>query len=282
MEPVYRAAGMIQPVALDGPIRDDPVWRDRLESQEKRLQITGSDDSFAANVQEFLKEKRAEAAAGQITVSRPEGIRAHLNLVMTFTGSTISVKKLDHATLSTFRNYLLQQMASKRISDAYARDVLGTFRQFIRWLANNTDQLDTLPKNLDDKRLAISVASQKAKTLDKAKVKALLSAASNRTKLYILLGLNCTMTQQDIADLQQSEVDWRRGTITRKRSKTSDYDSVPEVKYQLWKATFALLKRERSDDEARVLLTRDGKPLKTETLNENTKFRKTTRCACRT
>lgn len=275
MEPVYLAAGMMPVIEVEGPYEDDPVWKDRLASQERRLQLTGCDDTFAANVQQFLAEKRAEAAAGQISLGRVDGIRAHLDLLMEFTGSTTSVKNIDHASVSAFRNHLLQRIAGKQISESYAKDVLATFRQFIRWLANNTDKLETLPKNLDDRRLAISVSQQKAKTLDTAQITKLLSAASNRTRLYLLLGLNCAMTQQDIADLQPSEVDWTAGKITRKRSKTSDVGSVPEVTYRMWPMTFALLKSERSEATDRVLLTQDGRPLKTETISESSKFQKT-------
>ena len=48
----------------------------------------------------------------------------------------------------------------------------------------------------------------------------LVTNTSDRTKLYILLMLNCGMTQKDVADLQKTEVDWDAGYISRKRSKT--------------------------------------------------------------
>jgi len=275
MEPIYRALGLTPITLVDGPSQDDPIWRDRLESQELRLQVTGCDDTFAANVQQFLAEKGAEAAAGQISLGWVDSLRSHLDVLMEFTGTTVSVKNIDHITVSAFRNNLMQRIAARKISESYAKDLFAAFRQFVRWLANNTDKLETLPKNLDDKRLTISVTQQRAKTLDTVQIKKLLSSASKRTRLYLLLGLNCAMTQQDIADLQQSEVDWSCGTITRKRSKTGDYVSVPEVRYCLWPATFALLKSERSEAKERVLLTQDGKPLKTEAIHEGAKFRKT-------
>ena len=46
--------------------------------------------------------------------------------------------------------------------------------------------------------------------------------------------LNCGMTQVDISDLHPSEVDWDRGRIRRKRSKTDDHEHVPTVDYPLW------------------------------------------------
>lgn len=83
------------------------------------------------------------------------------------------------------------------------------------------------------------------------------------------------MTQQDISDLHAAEVDWRRGVITRKRSKTSDRENVPEVSYPLWSETLRLLLQERGPNVTHVLLTRDGKPLKTETLDAKHNLKKT-------
>jgi len=62
-----------------------------------------------------------------------------------------------------------------------------------------------------------------------------------RTRLYILLMLNTGCTQVDISELKQSEVDWQRGRITRKRSKTAKHESAPVVEYPLWQETFVLI-----------------------------------------
>jgi hypothetical protein len=67
------------------------------------------------------------------------------------------------------------------------------------------------------------------------------------------------MTQVDVSELRDNEVDWTAGRITRKRSKTATCENVPEVCYQLWRSTFALLKQYRSGSD-RVLLTESGKP----------------------
>ncbi len=71
--------------------------------------------------------------------------------------------------------------------------------------------------------------------------------------------VNCGMTQIDVSDLRDDEVDWTAGRIIRKRSKTADVANVPVVNYPLWPATFELLKKYRSGAE-RVLLTESGKP----------------------
>jgi len=100
------------------------------------------------------------------------------------------------------------------------------------------------------------------------------AAASDCTKLYILLMLNCGMTQGDISDLLVTEVDWTAGTITRKRSKTADHKGVPTVKYSLWPETLRLLRQERAAEGPRALTNEHGGPLKVEALGAGGKLEK--------
>jgi hypothetical protein len=70
---------------------------------------------------------------------------------------------------------------------------------------------------------------------------------------------NCGMTQEDVSELRDSEVDWQSGRVIRKRSKTATWDNVPTVNYKLWPLTFELLQKYRSGQE-RVLLNAQGQP----------------------
>ena len=81
------------------------------------------------------------------------------------------------------------------------------------------------------------------------------------------------MTQKDISDLLDADVSWQAGTITRKRSKTANHAGVPSVTYQLWPETFRLLQQHRSQKEV-VLLTKAGKRLVEERLDETGAYRK--------
>lgn len=88
-----------------------------------------------------------------------------------------------------------------------------------------------------------------------------LRNATEMTKLYILLALNCGMTQTDIAKLRQDQVDWQAGRIVRKRSKTEHHENTPVVNYKLWAETFRLLKKYRAAKGELVLLNIKGMPL---------------------
>lgn len=276
MERFYRAEGLEPASKMSGPVPfEHTLWQDRLEAQQSRLDTVEIDDTFVANVEQFLQTKQNEVAAGQLSAGRADLLRLYLDAVMEYTGRTTPVQGINSGTLSAFRNHLLGRIAAKEISDYYGRDVLAAFKMFVRWLANNTDKLATLPKNIDDKNLGISIAKRKVQPLTTEQIDTLLKEASQRTRLYLLLGLNCAMTQIDMAELRLDEVDWDQGIITRKRSKTREHDSVPEVSYPLWPITFNRLKKERSTDKEHVLLTRDGRPLKTETVGDNGKLQKT-------
>ena len=115
----------------------------------------------------------------------------------------------------------------------------------MRWLWT-TEAIATLPRILAENSpsLTITVALGKIVVFTKEEITSLL-AAPDRTKLYILLMLNCGMTQKDIADLAVTEVNWEEGRIKRKRSKTGDCENVPTVNYKLWPETLRLLRQER-------------------------------------
>lgn len=277
-EHLYREAGIPQPMSMTGPksTSEETLWRDRLETRAYRLNQLGDkvDDSLSANVQSFLDVKNAEASVGQISIGRAESIRIHLEMLMKYLGRATTVQTLSHSTVASFRKHLLEQVRAGQFSDAQARDTFSTFRQFVRWLGNHTDKLEHLPKNLDDRTLAISVSIRESKILSKQSIYALLRAATDRTRLYILLGLNAAMTQKDMSDLSVTEVDWVNGTIRRKRSKTRDCKSVPEVTYTLWPETFRLLKEQRAANSPTVLVNEHGKALTSEFRADDGKYKK--------
>ncbi len=84
-------------------------------------------------------------------------------------------------------------------------------------------------------------------TFSLEEVRTLLEHATERTRLYLLLMLNCAMYQQDISDLKASEIDFANGRIIRARSKTRKArrtaDQPFEFNWLLWKPTLELLRK---------------------------------------
>jgi len=136
----------------------------------------------------------------------------------------------------------MSRPGSDGITSFSARDAFQIAKQFVRWLAENS-LIPSLPANINSRELISSMPPGKKVCFTTAEYRNLLAHADDRMKLFLLLMANCGMTQKDIADLAPDEVDWQRGMIRRKRSKTEHVQSVEVVTYKLWPETFELLKR---------------------------------------
>jgi integrase len=140
----------------------------------------------------------------------------------------------------------------------YAKGLLSAAKSFFQWLFDS-EIIDKLPRNM--RKLQIVADLQPVKTLTVKEIQTVLTEANERTKLFVLLMLNCGFYPQDISDLKPSEVNWKEGRITRKRSKTKREHNVPIVEYPLWRETFDLLRKIGNKKGERVLSNNAGKPL---------------------
>jgi len=177
-----------------------------------------------------------------------------LNFFVEFLGKSSDASKIDENRWESFFVWL----AKKDFEDSHKARIQIDAKSFVKYLFEKRI-LDNLPRNLGNKALAFGDAVKKINVVPLGEVRKFFKEATGQTRLHFLLGLNCGMTAQDISDLQQSQVDWALGTITRKRSKTAIHEDVPVVCYKLWPETLGLLKEYRSDKDT-VLVTKTGKP----------------------
>lgn len=264
----------------DIPVEDEFSSPESRATWKERRRILGNAKtrieagrSISENIDLFLARKRSHAEAGELSKGRCDIIRLGLDRFGKFYGADRSIDELDGDALLTFRDHLLTLAARKEFSRVYARDCLGTVCQWIRWLWTS-GRIEHLPRAIGSKDLQIAVGNSKIETFEIDEIKSLLSEASDRTKLYMLLALNCGMTQKDISDLQKSEIDLKKGIIRRKRSKTSKEESVPEVAYHLWPETLEILKAEISDHKQVALTNANGGPLWSQEIKANGKLAK--------
>jgi hypothetical protein len=131
------------------------------------------------------------------------------------------------------------------------------FRRWMRFIAG--EEVIPLPLNLMDRIWTFDDGAREIKTYEVAEVQQMLKTIPERLRLYALLGLNCGMLSVDMAQLLHSE--YKGGRIRRKRSKTAQHDSVPEVEYLLWPETVALLSKYPSTHPDLVLTSEAGTPL---------------------
>lgn len=245
------------------------VWADRFKQQQ--ASGTGVNGTLAGTITDLLKVKRAQVDAQERSPSRYDAVRCHLEQFRDWAGGNRPITDLNYNLLEAYHTYLLK-LVKKDISKPTARDRMQAAKQ----LAIYCGRKSLIPPILfDTQDFTFRITAPKVKTATVPDIKTLLNASTDRTKLYMLLMLNTGMTQKDISDLQQDQVDWKKGRIRRKRSKTQHQTGVPEVDYPLWKQTFTLLKQHRSRDKRRVLLNERGGSLFQQTIKHNEQLKKT-------
>ncbi|MDB5350167.1 MAG: hypothetical protein JWN86_1414 [Planctomycetota bacterium] len=266
-----------------GGLRVDPIadekpgvvltWLDRLGSIRSHKRWAQDDipaHTVATAVDEYLRNQKTRAESGQIRLTSYQPIKERLPHFRAFCGEK-DASKLDEKTLARFHAHLLERVVGG-MSPQYAAHILSASKTFIRQLWRDR-VLEHLPRNLGS--LTIKVETQEIRTFEVGEIDRLLENAGERTRLYLLLMLNCGYYQSDLAALKQSQVDWRAGTITRKRTKTETKKNVPKVTYLLWDETFRLLSKYRSDDETLALTNRNGRAVLRRPLRANDRVSRT-------
>lgn len=176
-----------------------------------------------------------------------------------FLGRESAVDAIDGDCLERYFIFLSEQITSERFTATTAKDCMYACRRFVRFLAGKGTIPE--PNNIGsrDHKFGQSVA-RTVEIFGVDEVHRIIAASSPRTRLFVLLALNIGATQSDIDRLRPDEVDWVAGTITRRRSKMSTRGGAI-VRYKLWPATLALLKRFGVREGERVLLDPMSKPL---------------------
>jgi integrase len=251
------------------------IWADRLRTQQRRA--AANDDSLNAHVDLYLKQIEQRANAGDMSQGNRYARQLHLHYFRDWLGRDTDVREIDGPSLVGYHAHLVEKVTAGEWTRTTARHYLVTVKAFVRWLWQ-MEKIASLPRVMDEKAklLTISTPPSRIIVFTISEVSSLLKSASDRTKLYILLMLDCGMTQKDVADLRQSEMDWAGGRIIRKRSKTGDYETVPELNYLLWPETLRLLVQERAPKSSdRALLNGGGNPIWNELITPEGKYQKT-------
>lgn len=238
------------------------IWKDRIAATSVQLvDEAPSELSLKTLIERYVVKRRQSG----ITPTAADNIRRHLEYTQRKLGPGLDASAIGGKHVDDLHQALLQDCAGKRFGQTYAADIFKTAKMFIRWL-HETDILAHPPKNLTSRALRITREPPVVKTYTVEQIRELFAAAPEELKLYILLALNCGMTQVDISTLKPESVDWKAGTLTRKRGKTAHFERVPTVTYQLWDITIQLLKKLRSDDPNHLLLSSKGTTLRGEEL----------------
>ena len=221
-------------------------------AEQLPLEPVESERKFSYWRDKWLTYKRSE-----VKPSSYAPLPIHLARFEKHVGDDIDVGTSNEETLESFQLHLAGLVKAGTISQTYAKNVCNaTVKPFVRYLAKH--RKISLPNNLED--LGFATVRKKPVLIPLDIARRLLKESDGRLRAWLLLLFNCAYYQSDISDLKPSEVNWKIGRITRKRSKEKDEENVPEVCYRLWPETFKALKEWGSNKGDRVF-TDDGKPL---------------------
>lgn len=227
---------------------------ERAVTELRGEQTADVSKSVNALTETWISSLRISVRSGVMSASRFAKIQVVLRHFAAFLSDSADVSAVNAAALEGFHNFCLAKTADEGWSPPHAKDVFAVARQWVSWMVERGTI--PAPANLNRRwRFGPTVKPIETWTVDECR--AAVNAAKGKVRLCVLLMLNCGMTQKDVSDLKDNEVDWQRGRITRKRSKTRGHANAPTVSYPLWPEAFALLKEHRSGTE-RVLLTASG------------------------
>lgn len=217
--------------------------------------------SLKEHADRWIASLRDRVAARKMSAGRRSRYEQDIRQFLDWSGPGSQVDELTPAKLDGWYSHLCGIIEGGGSTET-ARHAMMTVRQLVTWLAERGTI--PLPGNIRTRSHTFGLASREVVHFSRDEMRAILQAGdawSRRTKLYLLLMLNCGMYQADISDLRKDELDEKAGTITRRRSKRRHRADAPKVCYPLWPETLALLVENKAKEGDRVLLTEDGNPL---------------------
>jgi integrase len=211
----------------------------------------------------WLDARRKKTHRGDLTIRQWSEDQKMLQQFRDFVAANciVFVDQISAGVLNAYRDKLWSDHDAKTLSKIVLRKRLVILCRWLRWLVDE-NWIDRTPKDLKTyAHVKIDAPKPVFFTIDE--IKLLAAKATDRTKLYLMLGLNLGYTQVDVASLEPSMVDFETGIVTRDRHKTG-----VETQNILWPSTLALLKKHRNPKPGPLLVDAKGQPLLIERINE--------------
>lgn len=253
--------------------------------------ITGTNQQLPAKASEltiqklvdmYLAARRLEYETSEdgqgISLTSYDTDRRRLDQFLEFCkreGKSLLSSVLTAEFLDSYRQEQLEQVAERKrrgkpkgTSAANAHHRLRVVKALLIW-ADKKEKIDRIPKNVKDGEYAkIPQPKPQPKFFSVKDIEHLYTAADEQQRLWILLGLNCGFTQNDIATLTHDMVDWDKSIIKRDRQKTG-----VDSQHKLWPITLRELKAQRTNPakSSLLLLNKYGNPLVQHVLKDDGK-----------
>ena len=253
LDPIHRSVMSMEDVM---------AWLERLDSLRQHQRWTrnsATDNTLDGHIGDFLAMQLTRARSGQIKVTTYKGYKERTGYFRRWLQDN-SRTEITAKAVTAYNNHLLMLIGKGDITEQHGASLFSQARSVIRWLWRHG--ACELPNNLDDSLLTIQVTLKEIAPFTNDELQVIWTNASERTKLYALLMLNCGMLPTDIAELRASEYDGqkitRRRTKTGKRTTSGRGKNVPVVSWKLWDETRRLLDKHRTHGEEFLLHNEDG------------------------
>jgi len=257
------------------PTSEMMQWVERLDSlkfYKKATFDTAKDNTLQQHIDDYINMQRNRAASGQIELKTFKALHERTEKFKEWLRIN-NRNDINTAVVRDYQGSIVADIAKGKISEQWGSNLRKAANSVILYLARN--ELCLLPGNLNDPLLRIKVEDKEVVPFSAEELQVVWDNASERTKLYAVLMLNCGMLPSDIADLKQKEYN---GThITRRRKKTGKKyagknNKVPMVSWLLWDTTKTLLDKHKSNHPEWLLTNENDGQLVTGKIREDGKI----------
>lgn len=258
-------------VSGDGEMKFPPglhfmMFKPFLENFQPLFESDGPVATIEDLIEAYLKMCQQRAGCGSMTVGTYEDIFTKLKTFREFLTDYCevlhrSVSELLGMTseiLSTYRLAVEADLNAGKIKATTAKKRLGYVKAMFEWGYQN-HRIETLPRVISKSYPKVApIGIPTPRRFELHQIHTLFDAASQRTRLYIALALNCGWNAIDIATFTHEMMNWGTGILSRERKK----NRVPSS-FRLWPVTRELLKAEMTPPrhQGLMLLGQNGHPL---------------------
>ena len=181
-----------------------------------------------------------------------------------YAGDRTSINRLSKSDLfEGFFTDQQKQVEAGNLSVHTFKNRINALKQLTRHLYL-AERINEIPRILQSKKYQISINRSVPKIFTYEDIRKLFAGSNDVLRLCILLGINCSLCQSDIANIRKKHIDFKNRRLRKEREKTGIIGD-----YKLWDITYEYiekLKPKNFKPEMLLLTTSTGNPLKYERL----------------
>ena len=204
---------------------------DHLSDEMPTATLAPQDLTLAEVIQTYLRIKRRRVEKGERSAGCWREARDKLADFLTV-ATKYNKEKMSDIDVRFLRLYrdatielppvrLSDGTSGHNISPFTAKKRLAAVRMFMEW-SYREGFIDHLPRNIDRRYVEMRLPDPSPKSFTVDEVQELFKYASQRTRLYIALSLNCGYGQTDIATLGHAEIFWEEEGGSNLETETQD------------------------------------------------------------